>query len=320
MNGYFKVITIGCALFATACQHYTDELSALDGQMKSTQVASSLSPQDIAPAAGGEQAATNLSPLLAREYYDMARYENDTAFDYKAAKLFTGKALLASKGQPTGPSRVGQYDISDDKIGELNDARKQLLAALQEQNVPGNQELLAKAQTRFDCWLDRAEEASDEKHYQSCKEEFEQSMAAMTMPAAGNSLNVTEINFAPASPAMEAISQQGLDKVAAFLATPQAQGYSAVVTAYTNPANVSDKDRQMASNRALSVRSELMKRGIADAAIKPQIAPLPQTPGIMPVSGGPATDIAALDNKVQIHLVAPTPAIIAPARPDIMAQ
>jgi hypothetical protein len=65
------------------------------------------------------------------------------------------------------------------------EARKNLIVALREQNSPENAQSLARAQTRFECWIERAEEANDESHYAACKNEFEAAMASLTMPAAG---------------------------------------------------------------------------------------------------------------------------------------
>lgn len=313
-----KPLSLSLALILGACSHYSEDLAALDSKIiKSDEIYIAANPaslQDIAPAAGGTFMATNTNALnqyLARDYYELAKHENDVAFDYKAAKLFTAKATASSQGKSAAPLRVSSFDVPAASVAELNQARGRLMAALNHGNLGGSEASLAKAQTSFDCWLEQAEEASDPSHYASCKENFEAAMAQMIVPAAGNPgivqaneaapMNmVHEIAFVPASDVIDSAADQAIANAAAFLASPQGMGYVAVVTGYT----VSETDlpsRAIATNRALRVRDMLMAKGIAPAAIKPQIAPAPQMTGMIPAS----TMANPLEQKVHIHMVAP---------------
>lgn len=303
-----KSLILAATFVLGACSHYNEDLTSLDGaMMKSTTVALVASPQDIAPAAGGKSAPSpSLGNYLAREYYDLAKYENDKAYDYKAAKMYTGKAMAASQGKITAPSRVAAFDVPPAKISELNGARQSLIAALTSGNTQGNEMVLAKAQTSFDCWLERSEESSNDTHSASCRESFEQSMAQLVMPSAGvSSAQMMEVAFAPGASAVDAAATPSIDQVAQFLATPQGAGYTAVITGFTQFGTPTEADRQLATSRVLKVREILLSKGVADAFIKPQIAPVPQTANIVPVAGSVAADQGGLDRKVQIHLVAP---------------
>jgi hypothetical protein len=207
-----------------ACTHYGEDLSSLESEMaKPVTIAmvntEMTNPQEIAPAAGGMMmpaptaapvpavtavaAPDALPQYLAREYYAMAKYENDKAYDYKAAKDFTQKAMTSAKGKTVEPSKVSAFDLSAQRATELSTARADLMGALAEQNTPDNAQILAKAQARYECWIERAEEAVNDDHYASCKSEFEAAMATLTMPAAGepqsNMVGNDQQNFAPAS-------------------------------------------------------------------------------------------------------------------------
>ncbi len=215
-----------------ACTHYSEDLSSLEADMaKPVAVAAATtteitSPQEIAPAAGNMMMpAPTPAPMpavtamatpdalpqyLAREYYAMAKYENDKAYDYKAAKEFTQKAMASAKGKKVEPSKISAFDLNAQRARELNAARAELMAALAEQNTPENAQSLAKAQARYECWIERAEEAANDDHYASCKSEFEAAMATLTMPAAGepaaNMVGSDQQNFAPsAQPAKPAM-------------------------------------------------------------------------------------------------------------------
>lgn len=215
-----------------ACTHYSEDLSSLDADMAkpvsvaSTSMSATTSPQEIAPAAGNMMMpAPTPAPVsavtamatpdalpqyLAREYYAMAKYENDKAYDYKAAKDFTQKAMASAKGKTIEPSKLSAFDLNAQRARELNAARTELMTALAEQNTPDNAQSLAKAQARYECWIERAEEAANDDHYASCKSEFEAAMATLTMPAAGelaaSMVGSDQQNFAPsvqpAKPAM----------------------------------------------------------------------------------------------------------------------
>jgi outer membrane protein OmpA-like peptidoglycan-associated protein len=228
-------------------------------------MASSL--QDIAPAAGGPISTETLNSILARQYYEMAKYENDTAYDYKAAKQYTQKAMMAAEGKVVTPSKVSAFDVPEEKIAELNAVRGQLIAALQTQNTPENQQALAKAQTSFDCWLERAEEAADDAHYAQCQSDFQQAMVMMTAPAAGTPMETGaayEIKFSANSAIMNEASQKDIEHVANILKAPDNSAYSANVTGFIGAAT-GEFANQLATARVNAVRSALVDRGV-DAA------------------------------------------------------
>jgi len=308
MTSFYKtILTLGaCTLALGACGHYSQDLAALDESMKSQPAAqsSTAAPQDIAPAAGAVSAGA-FKQTLAREYYEMARYENDKAFDYKAAKTFTQKAKTAKKGQMTLPSSLAAYDIPADKKAELETARLSLLNALQTKNVPGNENALARAQCRFDCWLERAEEAPDPSHYAQCRQEFEQAMASLQDPAIGGVQKITDIEFGENSASLTPEQNGVIEQIAAFLASSDGAGYTAIITGFTDGQTPTPAVKSLATQRALNVNAALAAKGVQQAQLKPQIAPAPapQTAAVMPVGGGFA-DSPSL-RRVQIFLMEP---------------
>ncbi len=328
MTSLFRSFGYGLVLMAAACSHYSEDMASLEGKVMkagdpSMAVAAAPAPQDIAPAAGGGVDSKMLGQYLARDYYDLAKYENDKAYDYKAAKTYTEKAMKASKGEVTAPSRIAAYDVPPESIPALNEAREGLIAALRNPNMGGHEQQLAKAQVSFDCWLERAEEASDETHYASCRDGFESAMAQMITPAAGaatvSGMQMAEVSFADGADTIDAVSASMIDQVASFVMSPEGAGYEVVVTGFTPMQDITEKSRFLATSRALKVREALIAKGVNTAAIKPQIAPVPQVTDIVPVAGGAITaDQGGLERKVQIHLV-PVAAPVVSA-PETIAQ
>lgn len=291
-----KNITIAsvCAVLSLgACSHYSDDLASMDKKMGVQQYASTTAPQDIAPAAGMASNQT-LNATLASEYYTLARYENDKAYDYKAAKMYTQKAKMASDGKLVVPSKVSSFDVPEQWQPELNDARKELITALKTQNTPENASALGTAQTRYECWLERAEEAADETHYQSCKSDFEAAMAQLVTPAAGvpEATTAYNIGFAGESAVFDAQSKNTVPYLANFLNSGMNTTYNVNLTGFMAGPEGS-AGQQIVNARVIAVRDELVRGGVAAARINPLIS-----------VGAPAE----LDGKVQ--------ALLVPTQPD----
>lgn len=302
--GLVSVLALG------ACSHYSEELSSLDKEMgTTTETAMAASPQDIAPAAGIE--ADGFRKNLAREYYDMARFENDKAYDYKASKSFTNKAMIAAQGKIPAPSKISAYDIPAGRIAELTDARKELINALKTQNTPENAAALARAQCRFECWLERAEEAPDDSHYASCRDEFNQAMVSLTMPAAGDAPPTTyDIAFGANSAIIDPKSANTLDLIVQFLNDPANAAYSASLTGFSSATG--EYAGSVLTTRVNAVRDALVAKGVSLDRLKPLVAPAASAD-----EGG----------KVQVALIAPglginnsTTQTFVPVEPKVVSE
>lgn len=256
MTRFSKFFLVMTAVSLGACSHYSDDLSSLDNSMKANPTAlaynaTATSPQDIQPAAGGAASTGgSINTFLARDYYNLARYENDKAFDYKAAKQFTQKAVKAQKGEMIVPSKISAFDIPEERVGELTQARTGLISALKEQNTPENAATLAKAQSSFDCWLERAEEADEDTHFAECKTQFEQSMAMLIAPAAGDAAasTVYQIGFMQTSAIPDEAAQKRIEYIAQILQAPENAPLKVALSA---PADETGKARIAAVQNAI---------------------------------------------------------------------
>lgn len=293
-----KFLGIASVLLTIGCSHYSDDLSSLGKEMQSspTETAMAINPQDIAPAAGGAMTGS-FSRDLAQEYYAMARYENDKAYDYKASKSFTKKAMTAAKGDLIVPSKISAYDIPADRQGELNDARKQLITALKEQNTAENARTLAKAQARYECWLERAEEAADEAHFEACKTEFEQAMAMLVAPAAGDTPpTIHTIKFANGSSIIDPDSNKVVELVAQFLNDPKNASYTASLTGFSSQPVGGPSADPLVTAQVTAIRDALVQKGIAESRLSPMVAQA-------------GTDTLG---TVQVGLLAPPSSVVTP--------
>lgn len=290
-------------LTMAACGHYSDDLASLERKFPGQQIASA--PHDIAPAAGGIAQGT-LAQNLAREYTELARYENDTAFDYKSSGDYTKKAKLAMAGKIAAPSRIEKYDIPAQYAGELIAARKTLVDALKTQNTPENAASLARAQTRFDCWVERAEEAVDDAHFADCKAEYEAAMASLTMPAAGGVIGAAgatyDIGFAANSTLIADMSRKDLDYIAALMNDPANAAYRLVLTGYKNAAVSGAYADRLTQERLAAAKSAIMGRGVQEARIATALAEAPAESGkvVVTVAAPSATPASAVRTFVPV--------------------
>lgn len=295
-----KLTTLATVILLGACSHYSEDLSSLDSEMakpvNTTYAMKAANPQDIMPAAGGDMMAPQMAAAvpnalpqyLAREYYEMAKFENDKAYDYKASKIFTQKALMASKGKTVEPSKISSFDLSSERAMELTTARNELTSALAEQNTPDNAQSLAKAQSRFECWIERAEEAENNDHYASCKSEFEAAMATLMMPAAGTP-NMFDVTFNPNTTQFDAASTATIETLTEFLNNPAHEGYSAQLMGVVSQTQ-GEFGTNLASARVKALQDALVTKGISATKLKGGLSP---------------AVTADVSGKVQVMLVEP---------------
>jgi len=135
---------------------------------------------DKAAAAGGN----SFTQSLASEYAQFASYEQQQD-DYGNADYFAKKSLLAAKGQDVPPEAVDRWNIPDTKRNELANARVRLMKALASGAQQRQPVLAAKAQGRYDCWMEQQEENWQIEDIAQCQQQFEAAMNQLEAQAQG---------------------------------------------------------------------------------------------------------------------------------------
>ncbi len=251
-------ILLASVFLLGACDHYSNELASLDGQYKSAPVQVAATTQDlnaIETAAGGGASTENFNQTLARDYYALARYENDHAMDYKAAQYFTGKAKAATMGKEVQPGNPRQFDIPKDQQAPLIEARSSLVSALQTQRSPQTEPMLAKAVVCYDCWLDQAEEGKTGAAA-TCADSFNQALSNLTM--AMNNGSRVSVPFQPHQTALANHAGTHITQIVTAL-----QG----TTPATTKLFIESEDTTLSRARAAALRSVLQFNGVDPAYI-----------------------------------------------------
>jgi OOP family OmpA-OmpF porin len=100
-------------------------------------------------------------------------------YDWPDAAHFGAKAVLARQGQATPPERLKDWRLPAEKLGEMTAARGRLMAEM-EKGAPGLMpRTAARAQARFDCWVEQQEENWQTDHIALCRSGFYAALTAM---------------------------------------------------------------------------------------------------------------------------------------------
>ncbi|MCB9983202.1 MAG: OmpA family protein [Rhodospirillales bacterium] len=109
---------------------------------------------------------------LAGEYRQFANSELKDMFDYPDALHFARKGLAAASGENVLPEPVVDWNLSEEHIRELSAARGRLIVAYDLGGREVAPEIAAKAQAKFDCWIEGQEEDWSDAEGMACKDEF----------------------------------------------------------------------------------------------------------------------------------------------------
>lgn len=113
---------------------------------------------------------------LAGEYRNFSNSELKDMFDYPDALHFARKGLAAASGEAVLPEPVADWNLSEEHIQELSAARGRLIVAYDLAAREVAPALAARAQAKFDCWIEGQEEDWSDSGTQACKNDFLQAI------------------------------------------------------------------------------------------------------------------------------------------------
>jgi OOP family OmpA-OmpF porin len=122
------------------------------------------------------QPGTTFASNLAAEYRALAESEA-AQYDWIDSDHFSNKGLASAGGGAVPPDTVESRYIPTEKQGELAAARQRLLAALDGGGRERLPPVAARAQSRYDCWLEQQEENWQVEDIATCRSQF---LAAMS--------------------------------------------------------------------------------------------------------------------------------------------
>jgi OmpA-OmpF porin, OOP family len=210
---------------------------------------------------------TPFTQALTKEYRDFTVFEADEQADWVDAHYFARKGNAAANGDIVLPEELGIWDLPPEKVDELAAARGRLMRAMDAGARDSNPEVAARAQARFDCWVEQQEENHQPDHIAACRDEF---LAAMEELEGGPPVSpepnryIVLFDFDKSN--INTAGQAVIDQV---LADAAAKGVPVSISATGHADRSGSEDYNMALSlrRADSVREALIAGGIDGNAV-----------------------------------------------------
>ena len=143
-------LVAGCAGFTG--QRYVDDLNAVD------------------------LSGNGFTTALAREYRDLANFEWSRMLDYRDGQHYAKKGLSAAAGEAVAPDALGSRHLPEFALADIASGHDRLVTALAAGAGERHPDVAARAQAKFDCWMEQQEENHQPQHIASCRKEFEDAM------------------------------------------------------------------------------------------------------------------------------------------------
>lgn len=213
---------------------------------------------------------TPFTQALTTEYRDLAVFEADEMFDWRDAGYYARRGLAAAGGEVVQPEDPATRDLPAETLGEITDVRGRLLAALDGGARDSKPELAARAQARFDCWLEQQEENFQYDHISACKDELlaalaelEAAPAAVEAPAPAPNVYLVLFDFDKSN--INDAAQAVVNQVVADFGANKSTAIS--VTGHTDRSGSDVYNEKLSERRADAVREALIAAGVPAEAI-----------------------------------------------------
>ena len=109
---------------------------------------------------------------LTEEYRSIVAFEADEMYDWPDADKFAEKGLRAAAGEVVLPEELSDWMLPGDAAPALAEGRNRLMVVLERGARDLHPELAARAQGRFDCWIEQQEENHQPDHIAACRDDF----------------------------------------------------------------------------------------------------------------------------------------------------
>lgn len=238
--------------------------------MAATALLAACAAQDIAEIKTTPPQGSPFSRNLALEYLELASFEEEQMHDHIDAATFAAKGLQAVRGGVPEPESLDDWNLPETARGEVAEARRKLTGLLGPSRTERAPRLAARAQARFDCWVEQQEENWQTDHIRACRKGFYAAMAALerlprdaTEPATANEVTLF---FDFDSRNVSWIGERLLDTVAAeALDRPDVR---LAISGHADRSGTTPYNRALSAGRAKAVASRLMRRGVPRSIIE----------------------------------------------------
>jgi len=237
-----KPCLLAVVLMASAC---TDQVSLLDHTK-----------------AKGDAFSHNLT----KEYRKFSNFEAHEMVDWEDAGYFAEKGLAAAKGEHVKPERPEDWRTPAKAMDEMKTGYRRLVAILETGVRSGDPYTSAKAQARFDCWIEQQEENWQKDHIDACKSGFIKALMELEASPEVQAARFTMVLFPHDS---ARIINDEMQTMASLIKLAADFGFSSIeVAGHTDRRGNDRYNMSLSRSRADSVRLALVMQGIPPALVK----------------------------------------------------
>lgn len=224
-------------------------------------------------------AGESFSANLARDYKEFATFEAYEMYDWIDAEHFAEKAIAANSGTSVLPEDPKDWSIKEKYMAELNSARASLMDAFSKGGRTAAPPQAAKAQAKYDCWVEQQEENHQWDHIAACKADFYAAMASLKAamePKMVTTTTTNTVNLVQRSNETVYFEFDRSDLVASELAKIRSfadsiedkQAIELEAIGHADRAGASDYNRELSRKRAVAVVNELRRLGMNVADVR----------------------------------------------------
>ena len=229
----------------------------------------------IAEVRDAEGSGTAFTQSLTQEYKGLAVYESDEMLDWVDAEHFASKGLKTAEGDLVLPEHVSDWKVPEEAVPELKSARKRLMQALEGGARGGQPQEAARAQARYDCWIEQQEENHQPDHIAACRQQFFASLAALegtgvlapaAAPATGSVTGGHVILFRLDSADLDAAARTAVED--ALATADEIGGARFALTGHADRVGAESYNAGLSRQRADAVRDALVSGGADPSTIE----------------------------------------------------
>jgi OOP family OmpA-OmpF porin len=215
---------------------------------------------------------------LTEEYREIALFEADEMHDWVDAEHFAGKGMNTAGGEVVLPEHVRDWRLAPEQAEELGAARLHLVGLLDRGAREQMPQEAARAQGRFDCWIEQQEENHQPDHIAACRDQFHAALAKIEAVMGAEPLLVPAaaplstpgaqsfvVLFGLGSTRLDAGALSTVEEALRAAAATGATGFR--VTGYADRAGGPRANAELSERRALVVARALESRGAAPGSV-----------------------------------------------------
>ncbi len=217
----------------------------------------------------------DFAQAVTHEYRDFATFEMVRMWDWQDANRFARKGLQTAAGTTVPPEELAAWNLPEDKVAELTEARARLIEVFDAGAREERPELAAGAQGAFDCWVEQQEENYQPEDIAACRDAFYRTLEGLETwariaaiePAAGPRPMTYTVLFGFDSTKISPAARQTINRAAQAIARNDPVIEAVVVEGHADRAGPAEYNLRLSRDRAEAVRRALTGHGVPSKLI-----------------------------------------------------